>query len=81
VSVTTGPAGVQAGAIQTLTTAQAVQAAQDSRREGPHREAEGTAQAQALVAAALANAILQAAGQAPTTPAYTTPGPYITQSP
>jgi FecR protein len=82
VSVTTGPAGVQAGAIQTLTTAQAVQAAQGLQTGKAHTgEAEGTAQAQALVAAALANAILQAAGQAPTTPAYTTPGPYITQSP
>lgn len=70
VSVTATPGGVQAGAVQNITPAQAAQAAQGLETGKPHTgEAEGskTAQAQAEVAAAITNVILQATTGQPTT--------------
>jgi hypothetical protein len=63
VTVTATPGGVQAGAVQNITPAQAAQAAQGLEAGKPHTgeaESSKTAKALAQVAAALANIILQA---------------------
>jgi len=71
VSIMMTPAGAGVGAVQNLTPDQVAQAAQGLEAGKPHTgeaESSKTAQAQAQVAAALANIIVQATGGAPSTP-------------
>jgi hypothetical protein len=84
VSVTATPGGVQAGAVRNITPAEAAEAAQGLETGKPHTgEVEGgkTAQAQAEVAAAIANVILQATGQPTTTTVTAPPTPTNTVTP
>ncbi len=84
VSVTATPGGVQAGAVRNITPAEAAEAAQGLETGKPHTgEAEGgkTAQAQAEVAAAIANVILEATGQPTTTTVTAPPTPTNTVTP
>lgn len=71
VSIMMTPAGAGVGAVQNLTPDQVAQAAQGLEAGKPHTgeaESSKTAQAQAQVAAALANIIVQATGGVPSTP-------------
>ena len=71
VSIMMTPAGAGVGAVQNLTPDQVAQAAQGLEAGKPHTgeaESSKTAQAQAQVAAALANIIVQATGGTPSTP-------------
>ncbi|HYL82289.1 MAG TPA: FecR family protein [Candidatus Acidoferrum sp.] len=77
--VTATPGGVQAGAVQNITPAQAAQAAQGLDAAKPHTgEAEGSAnvQAQAEIAAAVASTIVETLTGEPAT-TTTTGGPAI----
>ena len=89
VSVTGSATGAQVGAVQTATQAQVAQATQGLQMEKSlSGEGDGkAAQAQALVAATLANAITQATSDAsapptpPTQQAQTSPVPDVTEIP
>jgi hypothetical protein len=82
-SITQTPTGAQPGAVQTLTPAQAAQAAEGLQTGKPHTgeaEAGRAAQAQAQMAAALADLVLQNVPGGPP-PGFAPPAPTTTVAP